>query len=55
MTSANLKLATVSVLMADKLETPEQHLEEGEFIVKRVVPLQDLDAELKGTLPTFVL
>lgn len=48
MTTANLKLATVSVLMEDKLETPKQHLEAGEFIVVRVVALKDLEAELKG-------
>lgn len=48
MTSANLKLATVSVLLDDKLETPDQQLDQGEYIVKRVVALKDLDAELKG-------
>jgi ADP-ribose pyrophosphatase len=48
MTTANLKLATVSVLMEDKLETPDQQLDEGEFIVKRIVALQDLENELKG-------
>jgi ADP-ribose pyrophosphatase len=48
MTTANLKLATVTVLMEDKLETPDQNLDAGEFIVKRVVPLEDLVAELKG-------
>jgi ADP-ribose pyrophosphatase len=48
MTTANLKLATVSVLLDDKLETPDQQLESGEHIVKRVVALKDLDAELKG-------
>jgi hypothetical protein len=48
MTSANLKLATVAVLLDDKLETPDQQLDQGEHIVKRVVALKDLDAELKG-------
>jgi hypothetical protein len=48
MTTANLKLATVEVTMEDELETPDQQLDAGEFIVKRVVPLQDLVAELKG-------
>jgi ADP-ribose pyrophosphatase len=33
MTTANLKLATLSVLLDDKLETPEQKLDEGEHIV----------------------
>jgi len=48
MTSANLKLATVAVLLDDKLETPDQQLDQGEHIVKRVVALKDLDAELKA-------
>lgn len=50
MTTANMKLVVVDVLLDDKLETPDQKLEAGEFIVKRVVALKDLDAELKGEL-----
>ena len=48
MTTANMKLAVVDVLLADKLETPEQKLDAGEFIVKRVVELDNLTVELKG-------
>jgi hypothetical protein len=34
MTTANLKLATLSVVLDDKLETPDQKLDEGEHIVR---------------------
>ncbi|TFK46045.1 hypothetical protein OE88DRAFT_1638999 [Heliocybe sulcata] len=48
MTTANMKLVSVRVALPDKLETPEQKLDEGEFIVKRVVELAKLHEELKG-------
>jgi ADP-ribose pyrophosphatase len=48
MTTANMKLVTVDVLLDDKLETPTQQLDEGEAIVVRVIPLTDLKSELKS-------
>jgi ADP-ribose pyrophosphatase len=47
MTTANMKLVTVSVSFDDQLEAPAPKLEEGEHIVKRVVALDELNAELK--------
>ncbi len=49
MTNANMKLVLLDVTMEDALETPDQHLDVGEHIVKRVVKLQKLEDELKGT------
>lgn len=48
MTNANMSLVILEVSLADKLETPDQKLESGEFIVKRVVELAKLHEELKG-------
>ncbi|KAF8185047.1 NUDIX hydrolase domain-like protein [Mycena galopus ATCC 62051] len=48
MTTANMKLVVLNVELADKMETPEQKLEAGEFIVKRVVELAKLNDELKA-------
>lgn len=48
MTTTNMQLVTLNVPLADKLETPDQKLEEGESIVKRVVALSGLYQELKG-------
>ncbi|KAI0317848.1 NUDIX hydrolase domain-like protein [Amylostereum chailletii] len=48
MTTANMKLVIVDVPLADQLETPAQKLDEGEFIVKRVVELKTLYKELLG-------
>jgi len=47
MTSANMKLVIVSVLLEDKMETPDAKLDPGEFIVTRVVELATLNDELK--------
>lgn len=47
MTTANMKLVIVSVLLEDKLETPEAKLDPGEFIVTRVVELATLNDELR--------
>ncbi|KAI0040890.1 hypothetical protein FA95DRAFT_807499 [Auriscalpium vulgare] len=47
MTTANMKLVALSVSLADGMETPEQKLDAGESIVKRVVALKDLYKELK--------
>lgn len=43
-----MQIVTLNVPLADKLETPDQKLEEGESIVKRVVALSGLYQELKG-------
>ncbi|KAJ7156109.1 NUDIX hydrolase domain-like protein [Mycena crocata] len=48
MTTANMKLVVLSVDLADKMETPAQKLEAGEFIVKRVVEVARLSDELKA-------
>lgn len=48
MTTTNMQTVTLDVPLEDKLETPEQKLDEGESIVKRVVPLSGLYQELKG-------
>ncbi|KAF9070334.1 NUDIX hydrolase domain-like protein [Rhodocollybia butyracea] len=47
MTNANMKLVVLNVTLADKLETPDQKLDAGEFIVRRVIELKGLLAELK--------
>ncbi|KAJ8516377.1 hypothetical protein ONZ45_g6307 [Pleurotus djamor] len=48
MTTANMKLIMLSVTMDDTLVVPKPHLEEGEFIETRVVPLDQLHAKLKA-------
>ncbi|KAH7877784.1 NUDIX hydrolase domain-like protein [Lentinula edodes] len=48
MTNANMKLVVLNVTLEDKLETPDQKLESGEFIVRRVVELKELLNELKA-------
>jgi len=47
MTTANMKLVILDVSLNDKLETPDQKLEDGESIVKRIVDLKNLYKELK--------
>ncbi|KAJ3742003.1 NUDIX hydrolase domain-like protein [Lentinula detonsa] len=47
MTNANMKLVVLNVTLKDKLETPDQKLESGEFIVRRVIELRKLLEELK--------
>jgi len=47
MTNANMKLVVVCVDLANKMETPQQKLDAGEFIVKRVVEIAKLNDELK--------
>jgi ADP-ribose pyrophosphatase len=54
MTSANMKLVTLRVPVADAKafkDLPKQVLENGEFIVRRVLLLDNLNQELKGELP----
>ena len=49
MTTANMKLVIVNVLLEDKMEKPDAKLDPGEFIVTRVVELATLNDELKCT------
>ncbi|ETW85641.1 hypothetical protein HETIRDRAFT_414631 [Heterobasidion irregulare TC 32-1] len=49
MTTANMKLVTLNVVFLGKLETPDQKLDDGEAIVRRVVELKGLYKELKGS------
>lgn len=55
MTTANMKLVILGVTFPDKLELSDANLEEGEHIVKRVVALHDLTAELQGPCLCFRL
>jgi ADP-ribose pyrophosphatase len=48
MTNANMKLVVVNVLLEDKMEHPEQKLEEGESIITHVVELSKLNGTLRG-------
>jgi len=41
-------MVTLAVNLEDKMETPAQNLEPGEFIVRRVVELSKLKDELAG-------
>jgi ADP-ribose pyrophosphatase len=50
MTNANMKLVVVSVLFEDALVRPEAKLDDGEFIVTKVVELDKLNETLKGLL-----
>ncbi|KAG6845040.1 hypothetical protein H0H87_001377 [Tephrocybe sp. NHM501043] len=47
MTNANMKLVVLSVVLDDKLKLPDQKLDAGEFIVRRVVELSKLHQELR--------
>ncbi|OCF45275.1 ADP-ribose pyrophosphatase [Kwoniella heveanensis CBS 569] len=47
MSGANMNLVTVDVKLGENDPDPEQKLDEGEHIVKRVVPLKDLHSILK--------
>ncbi len=48
MSSANMRLVIVKVQLTDEDPEPEPKLDEGEHIVKRIVPLKDLYGVLKG-------
>jgi ADP-ribose pyrophosphatase len=48
MTNANMKLIILQVNLEDKLEIPDQKLDAGEFIVRRIVELAKLEEELQG-------
>lgn len=43
-----MKLVSVAVICKDKLETPDQKLDDGESITIRVVELAKLNQTLKG-------
>ena len=48
MTNATMKLVSVAVNCKDKLETPNQKLDDGESITIRIVELAKLGQILKG-------
>lgn len=52
MTTASMKLVIINVDLADELVFPTQKLDDGEFIVQRVVELQDLYRKLIGKSKT---
>lgn len=43
-----MQLVVISVLLDDKLETPEPKLDPGEYIVTKTVELSKLSVELEG-------
>jgi hypothetical protein len=56
--NANMKLVTVSVWFDDEIQTPVPHLERGEHIETKVVPISKLYDELQGQsfpLPPFLI
>lgn len=48
MTGANMNLVTVDIDVAPDAEEPKQKLDDGEHIVKRLVPLKELQKTLHG-------
>ena len=50
MTTANLKLVILDVPLDGEMESPDQNLEGGESIVRRVVEVKNLYRVLKGML-----
>ena len=50
LTNANMQMATVEVQLKEGDKEPEQHLDDGEHIERRVVPLSDLYSTLQGKL-----
>lgn len=57
MTSANMCLTTIKVELeeGDELKEPEQHLDDGEFIEKRIVAVKDLYRTLVGEAATLIV
>jgi hypothetical protein len=53
MTNTNMKLVLLGVTLPGDLEDPTQKLDPGEFIVRRVVRLSQLNRELKSELSYF--
>ncbi len=50
MTTANMKLITLDVQLDGEMESPDQNLEDGESIVRRIVEVKNLYRVLKGML-----
>ncbi len=48
MSTANMKLVVLDVPLNGAMESPDQNLEDGEVIVRRVIELRNLNKELKG-------
>jgi len=48
MTTANMKLVILDVPLDSEMESPDQNLEDGESIVRRVVEVKNLCRVLKG-------
>ena len=48
MTTANMKVVMLSVVFTDQIELSDAKLDEGEYIVKRVVEITRLKDELDG-------
>lgn len=42
-------MVTIEVNLSEGDEEPEQHLDDGEFIERRIVPLTELYETLQGT------
>ncbi|KAK3719894.1 hypothetical protein LTR37_004017 [Vermiconidia calcicola] len=51
LTNANMQMVTVEVNLKEGEEPPEQHLDEGEYIERVVVPLSQLYDKLQGKHP----
>jgi len=47
MSTANMKLVVLDVLLNGDMESPDQNLEDGEAIVRRVIEVRNLNKELK--------
>jgi hypothetical protein len=54
MTTATMKLVTVNVDLTDELLLPMQRLDDGEFIIRQVVELQDLYPRLRGKAKNYL-
>jgi ADP-ribose pyrophosphatase len=48
MSSANMKLVVLDVPLDADMESPDQNLEDGESIVRRVIEVRNLNKQLKG-------
>ena len=48
MSSTNMKLVVLDVPLDGDMESPDQNLEDGEAIVRRVIEVRNLNKELKG-------
>ena len=50
MSTAYMKLVVLDVPLNGDMESPDQNLEDGEAIVRRVIEARNLNKELKGML-----